>query len=98
MFHEEDLEIMIGSQLSFHIHTAQVVAKAFEVLGMIEQSLESFNKQMNTLLFTSIVRHILEYRNCVWGPTHCEDEDAVGQVLKCVTKLNRLTDILLKTT
>ncbi|KAK3864510.1 hypothetical protein Pcinc_029815 [Petrolisthes cinctipes] len=66
--HEKDLGVMVDDKLRFHLHTAQVVAKALRGLGMIRRSFENLNRKTIPLLFKSIIRPILEYGNCVWGP------------------------------
>ena len=84
---EKDLGVVIDSELNFHLHTAQVVAKSFKMLGVIKRSFEKLDEETVPLLFKSLIRPILEYGNCVWGPMYRGDQDAVERVLRRATKL-----------
>ena len=69
------------------MHTAQVVAKSFKMLEIIKRSFEKLDEETVPLLFKSLIRPILEYGNCVWGPMYRGDQDAVERVLRRATKL-----------
>ena len=84
---EKDLGIVIDSELNFHLQTAQIVAKSFKMLGIIKRSFEKLDEETVPLLFKSVIRPILEYGNCVWGPMYKGDQDAVEKVLRRTTKL-----------
>ena len=85
---EKDLGVIIDKKLKFHQHAAQAVAKGFRMLGMIKRSFVNLNRQTIPLLFNSIVRPILEYGNCVWGPVFCGDQDQIERVLRRATRLD----------
>ena len=84
---EKDLGVVIDDGLNFHLHTAQAVAKSFKMLGAIRRSFEKLDEETVPLLFKSVIRPILEYGNCVWGPMYRGDQDAVERVLRRATKL-----------
>ena len=67
--------------------TIEVVAKSFKMLGMIKKSFEKLDEETVPLLFKSVIRPILKYGNCVWGPMYSGDQDAVERVLRRATKL-----------
>ena len=85
---EKDLGIMVDKKIKFHLHASQAVAKGFRMLGMIKRSFVNLNKTTIPLLFNSLVRPILEYGNCVWGPMYCMDQDQIERVLRRATKLD----------
>ena len=85
---EKDLGVVIDTKLRFHQHTAQVVAKGFRLLGLMKRSFANLNKKTIPLLFKSIVRPVLEYGNCVWGPMFCGDQDQIERVLHRATRLD----------
>ena len=84
---EKDLGVVVDNGLNFHLHTAEVVAKSFKMLGMIKRSFEKLDEETVPLLFKSVIRPIMEYGNCVWGLMHRGDQDAVERVLRRATKL-----------
>ena len=84
---EKDLGEVVDNGLNFHLHTAEVVAMSFKMLGMIKRSFEKLDEETVPLLFKYVIRPILEYGNCVWGPMYRGDQDAVERVLRRATKL-----------
>jgi len=87
--HEKDLGVVVDEKLRFHMHTAQVVAKAFRVLSMIKRSFENIISKTIPLLFKSVIRPVIEYGNCVWGPLFQGDQDSVERVLRHATKMDQ---------
>ncbi len=84
---EKDLGIIIDNQLSFDNHITQAVKKANQLVGMIRRTFTFLDKETFTKLFTSMVRPILEYGNCVWSPSlqyHIKD---IEKVQRRATKL-----------
>ncbi len=66
---ERDLGITIDNELNFSKHITQAVKKANQLVGMIRRTFTFLDNDTFTKLFTSLVRPILEYGNCVWSPT-----------------------------
>ncbi len=64
---EKDLGITIDNELSFAKHIMQAVKKANQLVGMIRRTFTYLDNETFTKLFTSLVRPILEYGNCVWS-------------------------------
>ena len=84
---EKDLGILVGRSLTFHAQAASAVAKAFRTLGMICRAFLTQDEATLPLLFKAMVRPILEYGNCVWGPVLCGDQDKVERVQRRATKM-----------
>ena len=61
-----------------------MVTKANRVLGLIHKT---FNCNMITKLFKSLIIPILEYGNLIWGPHYVADQQEIEGVQWCATKL-----------
>ena len=85
---EKDLGVVVDSKLRFHLQTAQAVSRAFRMLGLMKRSFGCLNSQTIPILFKSVIRPILEYGNCVWGPLFRGDQDSVERVLRRATRLD----------
>ena len=84
---EKDLGITIDNDLSFSKHITLAVKKANQLVGMIRRTFTFLDKVTFTKLFTSMVRPVLEYGNCVWSPSlqyHIKD---IENVQRRATKL-----------
>ena len=86
---EKDLGILVDRPLTFHAiaQAASALAKAFCTLGMIHRAFLTLDEATLPLLFKAMVRPILEYGNCVWGPVFCGGQDKVERVQKRATKM-----------
>jgi len=64
-----DLDVHLDPKLKFDCHIMSTVSKAMSVLGFIKRWSKEFNDPFTTkLLFTSLVRPVLEYCSSVWSP------------------------------
>lgn len=64
-----DLGVTMDTKLRFNVHISLTVNKAKGVLGFIKRWSKEFDDPYTTkLLFTSLVRPILEYASVVWNP------------------------------
>src|SRR5690625_1407511 len=64
-----DLEVTMDTKLSFTVYISNIANKAMSILGFIKRCAKEFNDHYITkLLFTSLVRPILEFGSCVWCP------------------------------
>ncbi len=83
---ETDLGIIIDNELSFNTHITHSVKKANKIVGMIWRTFTFLDEDMFKKLFTSLVRPVIEYGNCVWSPSfqyHIRDiENLQHQVTK----------------
>jgi hypothetical protein len=78
-----DLGIQFDLKLRFNLHVDRIVNKGFCVLGFIKRWAKEFNDPYVTkLLFTSLVRPILEYGCIVWSPTYQCYVDQIESVQK----------------
>ena len=66
---ERDLGIIVDNKLKFHIQTAHIVNKGFNILGIIKKSFENLDEHTVPILYKTLVRPILEYGNIIWEPT-----------------------------
>ena len=67
----KDLGVTFDSKLRFHLHIERMVNKATCVLGFIKRWAKEFNDPYATkLLYTVLVRPILEYASVVWSPQY----------------------------
>lgn len=84
---ERDLGLIVDKDLLFHSQSAAAVAKAFRTLGIIKRTFMHLDEVTLPLLFKTMVRPILEYGNCVWGPVFCGDQDRIERVQRRATKM-----------
>ena len=67
----EDLGVLLDPKLKFNIHINKIVNKSASVLGLMKRYAKEFNDPYITkLLYTSLVRPILEYASIVWCPRY----------------------------
>ncbi len=84
---ERDLGIIIDNELSFNTHITQAIKKANKIVGMIRRTFTHLDYDVFKQLFTSLVRPVIEYGNCVWSPSlqyHIRD---IENVQRRATKL-----------
>ena len=84
---EVDLGITIDSKLTFQKHVSVQVNKAYRVLGLIKRTFTHKDKLSFIVLFTSLVRPLLEYGQVIWHPHFTGDEDKIERVQRRATKL-----------
>ena len=84
---ERDLGIIVDGLLDFHQQTTGAVAKANRILGVIKKSFANLDKQSLPVLFISLIRPLLEFSNCIWGPFSRGDQRLVERVQRRATKM-----------
>jgi ribonuclease P/MRP protein subunit RPP40 len=84
---EKDLGVMVDEDLKFHVHTAKVVSKAFQILAVVNKSFVNLDAFTLPLLYKTLVRPHLEYGNVIWGPHSKLDQKAVERVQRRATKM-----------
>ena len=83
----KDLGILFDDKLKFHLHSTDITSKANRILGIIKRSFEFLDSNMITRLFKSLVRPILEYGNCIWGPHFILDQTKIEKIQRRATRL-----------
>ena len=87
---EKDLGVIIESlddKLKFDKHTEAQVNKANKVLGLIQRSFETLDKETLVWLFKALVRPHLEYCNTVTYPVYEKDAKLLEGVQRRATKM-----------
>ena len=59
---------------------SSAVAKANKLLGIIRRSFEYINVDMMLCLYKSLIRHVIEYGNIIWGPHYVIDQHAIEKI------------------
>jgi len=78
-----DLGVILDRKLQFDVHIHTIVNKASSTLGFIKRWSKEFNDPYVTkLLFTSLVRPILEYASPVWCPQYAVYSNMIESVQK----------------
>jgi len=67
----KDLGVIFDDRLSFDLHITHIVSKAYRSLGFVLRNTVDFRNPCSIkILYTSLVRPILEYCSPVWNPYH----------------------------
>ena len=78
-----DLGVLMDPKLRFNLHINSILSKAYRTLGFIKRWAKEFRDPYITkLLFTSLVRPILEYASIVWNPSYLCDINRIESVQK----------------
>ena len=67
------LGVAIHNSLRWASHINKISNKVNSVLGFIQCNLKHANRDLKELVYTSLVRSILEYSSTVWDPFYQED-------------------------
>jgi hypothetical protein len=81
-----DLGITITSDLSFHTHINNIVAKALQRNSTFFRGFVSRNLNLCRKAFVTYIRPLLEYNSIVWNPIHIYLIDLVESVQRKFTK------------
>ena len=84
---EKDLGVYMDPDLKFRRQAAAAVNKASQVMAAIRRSFQLLDKSTLPVLYKTLVRPHLEYRNIVWGPSNRADQQRVERVQQRATKL-----------
>lgn len=67
----KDLGVYIDTKMSFNLHIDNIVTRANKLLGFVNRSTKLFsNTRCMIILYTSLVRSILEYCSVIWSPSY----------------------------
>ena len=84
---EKDLGVMVDDELTFHTHIDTAVKRANQTLGLIKRTFTRISRDTLPILFTTIVRPLLEYGNVIWHPRFKAEAVKVEKVQRRATKL-----------
>nr|AMS38367.1 hypothetical protein [Bactrocera tryoni] len=78
-----DLGVTMDPKLNFNLHASSTVFKAKGALSFVKRWSKEFRDPLTTkILFTSLVRPILEYASVVWNPSYQVHSDKLESVQK----------------
>ena len=84
----KDLGVFFDSKMSFNVHIDSVVSRANKLLGFVNRMTKSFSSIRCVLvLYTSLVRSILEYCSIIWAPSYQVHVDRLESVQRKFIKL-----------
>ena len=63
----KDLGIIVDAHMNFHRQMAFAISKESQMLAVIKHSFANISEFTLPLLFKTMARLLLEYRNTVWG-------------------------------
>ena len=94
VFSEKDLGVIFDSELQFEEHIAAKVKKANSIVGLIRRSFSYLTPALFRQLYTTFVRHHLEYANAVWSPKFRKHINLIEGVQRRATKqVNNCKDL-----
>ena len=70
---EKDLGVWTDGELKFVKHIKNAASKSNQILGLIKRSFVYKNGEVMMMLFTSMVRPLLEYVNLIGYPRYSKD-------------------------
>jgi len=88
---ERDLGILITDEMKWSKQCNSAAAKAMSVLGMINRTFNTLNKEMFLTLYSTYIRPHLEYCIQVWARYFKKDIDIPEKVQRLRTKLRTKT-------
>ena len=83
----KDLGITITHHLTWETQVFNVVNKANRILGFVRRTVGSSNQSTFTLLYTALVRPVLEYAAPVWSPYLVKDIKALESVQRRASRI-----------
>jgi hypothetical protein len=84
---EKDLGIWVQSDGKWDTHIQHISNKCLQRLGLIKRTFKYKNQYAMKLLYTSLVRPILEYGNIVWSPMYKHQIKKLEKIQKRATKM-----------
>ena len=92
---EKDLGVIFDEHLHFNTHIKEIIHKANNVLGTIKRTFNSRDANLIRLLYTILVRPILDYSSTIWNPYQMgvirELENVQRRATKLIPSLQNLT-------
>ena len=92
---EKDLSVIFDEHLHFNTHIKEIIHKANNVLGTIKRTFNSRDANLIRLLYTTLVRPILDYSSTIWNPYQMgvirELENVQRRATKLIQSLQSLT-------
>ena len=65
---EKDIGVIFDNNLQFNSHITTTVDKCQQILSIIKRSFDFIDENIMTLLYSTLVRPIIEYSNVIWAP------------------------------
>ena len=65
---EKDIGVIFDNNLQFNSHITTTVNKCQQILSIIKRSFDFIDENIMTLLYSTLVRPIIEYSNVIWAP------------------------------
>ena len=84
---ERDLGIIFNNSLQFKSHINEIIHKANNILGIIKRTFRSRDANTIRLLYTTLVRPILDYASTIWNPYLMGDIRNLEKIQRRATKL-----------
>lgn len=84
---EKDLGVWVQHDGHWNTHIQNVTNKCTQRLGLIKRTFKYKYPQAIKLLYTSLVRPMLEYGNAVWSPQYKNQINKIEKIQKRATKI-----------
>ena len=88
-FQENDLGVLLTTNLDSGAHVSKIIIKANAVLGVLKRTFLHADDELLLLLYKSLVRPLLEYAVQVWCPSKQKDIKRIEAVQRRATRLLR---------
>ena len=84
---QEDLGIIISSDLKWESHIAKITKKANSLIFMINKAFQNKSVEMIVRIFKTYVRPKLEYAESVWNPYFVKDIEQLERIQRRATRI-----------
>ena len=85
--HDKDIGVTFDNNLLFNSHISSTVKKCQSILSIIKRTVTFLDENIMAILYTALVRPVLEYSNVIWAPHLAKHIIMIGAVQRRATRM-----------